>query len=556
MIRRTPFLITAILTLVHASCLHADVRLPAIFGNHMVLQQDAALPVWGWADPGEKVTVTFGANQAEATAGTDGKWRVNLAPLPAGTPPGTLVVAGKNTLTIQDVLVGDVWICSGQSNMAWGLNGNGAQKMATAAEGQIRLFQVGRRLGVEPCDNVKGSWKIATPQSAVGFSAVGGLFGADLQPVLNRPIGLIESTWGGTRVEAWTSLPAIQNDPAFAEQVADYTGAAESYPGGQADLDAKVADYDAAMKQWSEQLQADTEYQDALKAWKTGSEEAKKTGQPAPTKPAFPIPQPAAPRVQPGTPSALFNSMIAPLVGFAIKGAIWYQGESNASNALEYRKLFPMMIQDWRKRWAQGDFPFLFVQLPNFRPPPKTPDDKADWARVREAQFQTLSLPKTGMAVTIDVGAAENLHPGDKTNVALRLARVARKVAYGEDLVYTGPLFDSMKVEGGQVRITFKPDSLGGGLTIGSAPKSDGKPGLPPDSVLRGFALAGKDQKWVWSDAKIDGESVIVSSSEVPEPIAVRYAWADNPPCNLYNKEGLPASPFRTDDWNPVPVVK
>ena len=555
MITRSLLVTVGILNFAGLAVIHADVRLPSIFGDHMVLQQDATLPVWGWADPGEKITISFGAAKAETIAGTDGKWRASLPPVPAGTPPGSLVVTGKNTLTIKDALVGDVWICSGQSNMAWGLNGTAAGKLAKAAEGKIRLFRVTRKVGLAPREDTEGTWKVCEPGSATGFSAVGGLFGGNLLAVLNRPIGLIDSTWGGTRAQAWTSLAGFQRDPALAHHAMIYENAAANYPGGPAQFDSLAIAQESAMKAWAEGLQTNTEYQAALKAWKTASEVALAAKQPAPPRPAFPSARPDGLKVSSDTPTALFNGMIHPLVPFAIKGVIWYQGESNTSAALEYQKLFPALISDWRAQWKQGDFPFLFVQLPNFRAPPKTAEDPSTWALLRDSQLKTLSLPKTGMAVTIDSGDAKNLHPGNKPVVAIRLALVARHVAYGEDLVYTGPLYEAMKPESGQIRITFKADTLGGGLVIGSAPKPDGKATTTTDTVVRGFVIAGKDQKWTWADAKIEGASVIVSNPQVPEPVAVRYAWADNPVCNLYNKEGLPASPFRTDDWNPKPVT-
>lgn len=556
MIPRVSFLLAGFLSLISTAALQADVRLPAIFGNHMVLQQDVTLPVWGWADPGEKVTVTFGANSAETVAGPDSKWRVNLAPMPTGTPSGTLVIAGKNILTLQDVLVGDVWLCSGQSNMVWKITDEDAKKLTAAAQGQIRFFQVARKIGLGPRENGKGSWTVCKPGAVTLFSAVGALFGGNLLPILNRPIGLIEADWGGTSVQAWTSLPGLQSDPAFAAEVKNYEDAAAHYPGGADEFEAAAAAADKAINEWAKTMRLDLEYQAALNHWKVASEAAKTAKQAAPPRPVYSIPRPESPKIHENTPSALFNSLINPLVPFAIKGVIWYQGEANVPAALEYRKRLATLIADWRAHWKQGDFPFLFVQLPNFRSPPKTPQEKSDWSLLREAQLQTLAIPKTGMAVTIDVGSSTDLHPPDKTHVARRLALVARKVAYGEDLVYSGPLFDSVKPEKGQMRVTFKPGTLGGGLIIGSAPENDGKPQLPPEPVLRGFAIAGKDQKWVWADAEIEGASVIVSSPEVSEPVAVRYAWADNPIANLYNKEGLPASPFRSDDWNLEPASK
>jgi sialate O-acetylesterase len=523
----------------------ADVRLPAIFGDHMVLQQECPVPVWGWADAGEKVSVSFGNYRAETVTGPGGKWKAVLPAIPAGTPEGTLVVAGRNTVTLQDVLVGDVWLCSGQSNMGHGLREAQAGKIADT---QIRIFEVGRKMGLVPIDDLAGSWKVFTVKSGTGFSAVGGFFASNLRPVLNQPIGLIEATWGGTPAQAWTPLSGLDRQPELAQYVEKFRSDSALFPGGQPELEAKLAANEAALRDRNEKLLADATYQEAVKVWREQMEEAKKANRPLPEKPREPIPLPAAVGIGSATPALLFNGMIHPLVPYAIKGVIWYQGEANAtkSAAFEYRSLFPAMISEWRAMWNQGDFPFLFVQLPNFRSHPKTPDASSDWAVLRESQLKTLALPNTGMAVTIDVGDARDLHPGDKESVGRRLALVARHVAYAENLSWTGPIYDSMKVEGNSIRISFRPGSLGGGLTAGAAPG-----GQRPEAKdkIEGFVIAGEDQKWFWADAALDGESVIVSCPEVPRPAAVRYAWADNPVCSLYNLEGLPASPFRTDEW-------
>jgi len=530
----------------------ADVKMPALFGDHMVLQQEATVPVWGWADAGEKVTVDFGGKKATATAGTDGKWRVDLPALPAGTAPGTLTVAGKNTLTFSDVLVGDVWICSGQSNMEYGMS---KEKAADANDGQIRLFHVANTLGVVPLDNVRATWQVCSPATLPGFTAVGYFFAKNLRPVLKRPIGLIESNWGGTPAQSWTDLPSLQANPALEHYAADFKKAAAAFPGGQPDLIAKIATLSAAQNQWNIQIKADTEYQAALKTWTDAVAAAKAAGQPAPAKPLPKIPRPPGLAIDSHTPTSLFNGMINPLIPFAIKGAIWYQGESNAgAEAVEYRILFPAMITNWRSLWKEGDFPFLFVQLANYGAPPKTAGEPSAWAVLRESQLKTLSLQNTGMAVIDDIGTGGGIHPPDKEDVGARLALAARHVAYGENLVYTGPIYDALRVADGAAHIVFKPDSIGGGLIIGSAPWVD--PAASPISKtdLVGFAIAGEDKKWVWATAKIesDGKGVVVSSPEVPAPVAVRYMWASDPAGNLYNKEGLPASPFRTDDWEDV----
>ena len=525
----------------------ADVQLPAIFGDHMVLQQEATLPVWGRANPGEKITVTFNGRKAEATATAEGKWRADLPALAAGTPPGTLVVAGKNTVTINDVLVGEVWLCGGQSNMEYATG----REAVKAKDDQIRLFHVAHRLSLAPVDDVHASWEVCTPETVRGFSAVGFFFAQNLRPVLKRPIGLIESCVGGTGAQEWTDLPTLRAAPTLQHYAEAFDKIAAAYPGGEPEYDAKTAAHDTAMKQWKAALDADAAYQAALKEYTAAAAQAKAAGQPALRPPKPPVPEPASLPGQRGDPALLFNGMIAPLSPYAIRGVIWYQGENNAKNpdtATEYRTLFPALITDWRGLWKEGNFPFLYVQLANYGSP------NSGWPLLREAQLRTLSLPKTGMGVTIDIGTGDNIHPPDKADVGARLALAARHVAYGEQLVYTGPIYEAMKPDGNGVRLSFDRDSLGSGLTIGTAPWTDPKAAPVSKTELQGFAIAGEDEKWVEAQAKIEGNTVVVSSAQVPKPVAVRYAWANNPACNLYNKEGLPASPFRTDEWAAAPA--
>jgi sialate O-acetylesterase len=497
--------------------LRADVRLPAIFGDHMVLQQEAALPVWGWADPGERVTVTFAGEMAQTVAGADGRWRTDLTPLAGGTPPNTLTVTGKNTVTLQDVLVGEVWLCSGQSNMEFKLTqaDNGEAEILQASDGEIRLFLVARAMALAPRSDVTAHWQVCSPATVGNFSAVGYFFGKNLRAALHRPVGLIDSTWGATPAQSWTDLATLERDPLLRHYAQAFQKIAARFPGGDAEFAANAV--------------------------------VRAAEHPQPPPPGAPRPAWAAPQK---TPTLLFNGMIAPLIPFAIRGAIWYQAEDNAENeargsSFEYRTLFPALITDWRTQWRQGDFPFLFVQLPNLAVRPK-----ADWPLVRESQLKTLALPQTGMAVSIDIGTAGFIHPPDKADVGYRLALAARHVAYGEKLVYAGPVFAGMKADGSQVRISFQPDSIGGGLIIGTTPWLDPKGTPIPTTRLLGFALAGPDRQWAPANAQIDGDTVVLSSPAVPNPVAVRYAWADNPACNLYNREGLPASPFRTDEWD------
>jgi len=507
----------ASLVLLAAMPVAADVRLPAIIGSNMVLQQDMKDAIWGWAAPGEEVTVTLGSQKATAKADKDGRWQVRLEPLKAGGPM-EMTVAGQNMIKVANILVGEVWICSGQSNMAMSVKSSkdSDKEIAEAKYPKIRLFKVANAAVAEPAQDVKGEWVECGPETVGGFSAAGYFFGRDLLKALDVPVGLIHTNWGGTPAEAWTSRATLEADPDLKVIVERQAQAIENFP--------------KAKENW------EANREKLLAKWKADAEKAKAEGKQAPRQPGAP----GDPRTSPNSPATLYNGMIAPLLPFGIRGAIWYQGESNAGRAYQYRKLFPAMIADWRKNWGEGDFPFLFVQLANFKPAKAEPAD-SDWAELREAQTMTLSLPKTGMAVIIDIGEANDIHPKNKQDVGHRLALAAEAIAYGKTIVYSGPLYESMKVEGDKVRLKFK--HVGGGL----AAKGD---------KLTGFAVAGEDKKFVWADAKIDGDTVVVSSKDVPKPVAVRYAWADNPDGNLYNKEGLPASPLRTDDWPGITADK
>ncbi len=494
--------------LLFASVGWSDVRLPAVFGDHMVLQREAPVPVWGWADAGEAVTVSVGGQKKTTTSGADGRWSVTLDPLKAGEPV-ELTVAGKTTRTFKDVLIGEVWIGSGQSNMAFTLDRavDAAAEIAAAQFPKIRLFTVKRTTALEPQTDCEGSWSACSPETAKTFSAVAYFFGRELHRTLDLPVGLIHSSWGGTPAEAWTSRPALEAEPDF-----------------RPILDRR----DQAVAAWPK---AKAKHEQATAAWKAAAAKAKAEKKPAPAPP----PEPAGPG-NPHGASVLYNAMIAPLVPFAVRGAIWYQGEANAGRAFQYRKLLPAMIRDWRAAWGRGDFPFLIVQLANFKDAKPWPGDD-DWAELREAQAMTLAAsPNTGLAVTIDIGEAKDIHPKNKQDVGRRLARVALAKTYGKDLVWTGPVYAAMKSDEGKLRLTFRPE--------GGPPMAKG--GGP----LKGFAVAGEDKVFVWADAVIDGDAIVVSSPKVPKPVAARYAWASNPEgCNLVNAEGLPAPPFRTDDW-------
>ncbi|MFO8014382.1 MAG: sialate O-acetylesterase [Phycisphaerae bacterium] len=489
----------------------APVRLPEVLADHMVVQRGIEVPIWGWTDPGARVTVRMGAATAKATADADGEFLAHLPPQEAGGPH-TLTVTSENTVWIKDVLVGDVWICSGQSNMAWIVRNvdNAEQEIAEATYPDIRLFTVARRPATEPQDDCRGDWKPCSPETVADFSAVGYFFGRHLHKHLDVPIGLVNTSWGGTPSEAWTSPRTVTKVDAFAPIVQRFEDRIEAYP--------------AQKEAWEKQKD------ERLAKWKERAEKARAEGKRPPRKPR----PPQDPTLSPHRPSNLFNGMIAPLLPMRLRGAIWYQGESNAGRAYQYRTLFPAMIRDWRAHWRQGAFPFLFVQLANFMKREAEPGQSA-WAELREAQTMALDLPNTGQAVIIDIGEADDIHPRNKQDVGKRLALAARAIAYGEDLTWSGPMYKSMTIEDGTVRLAF--DHVSGGLVA--------KGGGP----LKGFAIAGKDKEWHWADAEIDGDTVVVSSDEVEKPVAVRYAWANNPECNLYNEAGLPASPFRTDDW-------
>jgi len=547
----------------------ADVKLPAIFGDHMVLQEKAKLPVWGTADAGEKVSVSFAGRTGRAVAAIDGTWRVDLPPVHSSDKGQVLTVAGKNTLTFQDVLVGEVWVASGQSNMQFGINGDSrsADTIAHANDPELRLFVVPMATSLDPktdiaavpADNKSGKWQVCTPEllgattGALPFSAVGYYFAREIRSATGKPVGMIGTYVGGTSAQAWTSLSGLGKDPVLAQYITEHQKAVDDYPAALAAYPQKLAAYQAAMKAWAAS-DAGKAFNATMAQWSTAAAQAKTSGQPPPPRPQLPVTFPHPPTTPDGgnrVPSSLYNAMIAPLIPYAIKGAIWYQGESNGGKvdgAVEYAVLFSRMITDWREKWSEGDFPFLFVSLANYKAPAQTPSEGV-WPWLRESQLKTLSLTNTGMALAIDIGDAKTIHPLDKLDVGLRLALAARHIAYGEELVYSGPIYRSMTVEGNKIRLTFK--NRGGGLIISAppAPPTGTPPATPTE--LTGFGIAGDDQKFVWAKAVIDGDTVVVSSDQVPAPAAVRYDWADNPAGDLYNKKGLPASPFRTDNWTP-----
>ncbi len=451
----------------------AELRLPAMFSSGAVLQQAMPVPVWGWADPGAEVTVTFAGQTKTGAADDEGRWMIRLDALPMSREPAVLTVAsGQSEVAVEDVLVGEVWFCSGQSNMEWPIARSLVPDHVNPdALPTIRHIKVPHVRAAQPADDFRGSWQACSAATAPGFTAVGFFFAHTLQKELDVPVGLIGCNWGGTRIEPWT-------------------------PPAGFDL---VDELDAATL---------------------------------------------------GDRSTMYHGMVAAVQPYAIRGALWYQGESNGGEGESYFWKMKALVGGWRATWQQGEFPFYFVQLANYKAPNPEPAGGDGWARLREAQLRTVrEVPKTGMAVIIDIGEANDIHPQNKLDVGRRLALWALARDYGkDDLVHSGPLVKGATVEGGKVRIAF--DHTGGGLM--AARKEGPRDMSPPKPVdrLQGFAVAGADRTWHWADAVIDGDTVVVSAEAVPEPVAVRYAFSMNPDqANLYNREGLPASPFRTDDW-------
>lgn len=489
----------------------ADVKLPALFSDHMVLQREVAVPVWGRADPGEEVTVAIGGQSQTAKAGADGKWKVKLEKLTGGD---TLTVKGKNTITVSDVLIGEVWLCSGQSNMGFTVNraANFEQEQAAANYPKLRMFKVAAASKETPQEECTGQWVLTTPETVGAYSATAYFFGREIHKALGVPVGLINSSWGGTSVEAWTSMEAQS-------KLAEFPAIIDSWK----KQTAQPWDEAAAMARYEKQKAASK--QNAAKARKAGKKAAR-----APQKPVNP-------RLSQNYPGNLFNGMIQPLVPFAIRGGIWYQGENNANKTFAkiYGLQLATLIQDWRARWGY-EFPFAWVQLPDFHAPQKEVVEQTGWVTVREQMLKTLSVPNTGMAITLGLGMADNIHPVRKQEVGQRLALWAIAEVYKkEGVAWGGPMPAGNSVKENEIVVTFK--HADGGL-------------VAKDGELKGFAIAGADKKWVKATAKIAGkDAVAVSSPEVAKPVAVRYAWADNPEFNLYNGAGLPATPFRTDDW-------
>lgn len=533
----------------------------------MVLQRKMKVPVWGWANAGEKIQVVFENKIFNAIADSNGKWTAKLNAYKAGGPYEMTIKGAGEQLIIKNILIGDVWVASGQSNMEFPIQKelHGPEAIEKATDTLIHLFFVPMDFKLQPQNDIapvpagsfNGKWIVCNPQMMMndlwashGFSAVGYYFASQIRLHQQCPVGVIATYVGGTPAQAWTSIGGLKHEPAFVNYITRHQGLVEHLEEAKVSYPQKMIAYDEALKQWNEEVGKPFEL--ITKQWTAEAAGARAKGQvpPEQPKPLRPAPQmPAPPEGGFYAPGNLYNAMIAPIVQYGIKGVIWYQGENNANNlsdAVMYKQLFPLMIKDWRSNWEEGDFPFLFVQIANFHPPAITPSEGL-WPWVREGQLKALSLPKTGMAVITDLGEANNIHPKNKQDVALRLSLIARRVAYGENLVFSGPIFKAMKKDGNKIRLSFS--NTGGGLTTGIAQQ---------DTALKGFGIAGADQQFVWAKALVKGNEVIVSADGITDPVAVRYNWADNPPGNLYNKEGLPASPFRTDNLAapPLPVVK
>lgn len=623
------------------------ITLPKIFGNNMVLQQGKSLAIWGQSMPGGKVTVEIGGNKGSVKVKKNGKWMVEM-PLMSSGGPYDLKIIGEDTIVFTDVMIGEVWICSGQSNMEWPLRqvNNADMEIAGANHENIRLFKVNRSMSLTPSDSLESdSWMVCSSESVSDFSAVAYFFGRDLHENLDVPIGLIQTSWGGTPAEAWTSPSYIKEIPEFSTAVEfmqsdsfrnlyhesqlelsnweesrhrilndslrmmhnwnttnsnEITWGKMKLPvqwenAGYKNLDGivffrKTFELSKSMKDQNGIISLgpiDDEDSTYLNGYFIGStyNYSKSREYKIPKGILIPgtnmlsvkvidngggggfsgtkdqmclkagdntidlsgewdykigfdlsvLPRKPKALSDHRNPTVLYNAMIYPLIPYSVKGVIWYQGEANASRAYQYRSLFPLMINSWRDAWNNEELPFIYVQLANFKQRKAFPSE-SEWAELREAQDMTLKLPNTGMAVAIDIGDAWDIHPRNKQDVGSRLALNARALVYREDVIFSGPRYKAMKIEDdSSVRITF--DHIGGGLIIKGG------------ESLKGFALAGNDSIFYWADVRIEENSVVLSTKKVYMPIAVRYAWADNPECNLYNKEGLPAIPFRTDDW-------
>jgi sialate O-acetylesterase len=493
------------LMLATATLTWAEVKPSALFSDHMVLQSGMQVPIWGTAGPGERVTVTLNAQKQSAVAQPDGKWMVRLNGLEAGGP-FQMTIAGNNSITIRDVLIGEVWLGSGQSNMAFTVSKkqasyagviNEEQEIAAANYPQIRMFTGKSAKTYEPQSEIQGEWLVCNPGNVPAFSAVGYFFARDLQNEIHRPLGILTLAFGASTAEAWIRRETLAADPLLKPMLDHFDAAVRFYRANPA----------------------------------APAEQAPKPPQTINARPGPPPQQQRDPVQDQHYPTVLFNGMINPVIPYAIRGVLWYQGESivgGDEGVSLYGHVLATLIQDWRKLWGQGDFPFFSVQLAAL-------DNISNNPRVREGQASVLSLPNTGMAVTIDIGDPKNVHPSDKQALGERLTRIALAKVYDRKIEYSGPAYESMKIVGSSIQLSFS--HLGGGL-------------VAKDGPLKWFTIAGADRKFVPAEARIEGDTIIVSNAQITMPSAVRYAWDNYPEgCNLYNAAGLPAAPFRTDKW-------
>ena len=501
--KRNPLFPTLLASALFLSAAEAGLKLPALVGDHMVLQRDLANPIWGWADPGADVFVSIAGQNHQAKADGQGKWKVTLVPMAGSNHALRLSIASKGEkILLSNVVVGEVWICSGQSNMQWSVNQSDDPDLEAASANypNLRIISVPQVGTQEKKDDFDGQWEICTPETVGDFSAVGYFFGRQLQQILGVPIGLIDNAWGGSAAEAWVSREVMDADARF-QNVAE---------------------------QWKN-IEAGYDHEKVMADWKTKAAEAKAAGKPEPRMPSNPL----TGNQRPGN---IWAGVLHPTIGYGIRGVIWYQGESNAGRAYQYDELFPLMISEWRKAWGIGDFPFYWVQLADFMAEKDQPG-QSSWAELREAQTRTLSLPNTGQAVIYDLGEGRDIHPRDKQNVGKRLARIALARDYGKAIEFQSPSYKAMEVKDGKAVLTFENVGTAGLYAFDT-----------PEAV--GFAVAGEDKAWHWGVGKIIvPDKVEVTCAAVANPVAVRYAWADNPVANLRGRNGLPVIPFRTDDW-------
>jgi sialate O-acetylesterase len=506
-----------LLTALLALDARADVRPSALFQDHAILQRDKPVPVWGLADPGEHVRVTFAGQSVTATAGSDGKWRADLAPLPASATPATLTIAGNNTLTFSDVLVGEVWLASGQSNMEWSVeksNDADLLKLTARAFPAVREIKVGRKVSADAVTEFTGEWKPSSPDTVGSFSAAAHTFARDLHLALGVPVGIVQSSWGGTPVESWLSPAALAATPHAEKVAARWQQLLARHPAEQAAFEKRHTAWTAARDR--------------------AAAEKKPFNQAEPRAPQGPS--------SPHRPSALYQGMIHPLLPCAVRGFLWYQGESNGGRAAEYADLFPALIKNWRADFAQGDLPFYWVQIASYK---NNQPDGLDWPALREAQTRTLALPATGQVVTMDIGDFTDIHPKAKTEVGHRLARLALRRTYGfTELADSGPVFSGFEITPGDPAAT---PPRAGSITVSFENTSNGL--RHPAAALAGLELAGEDRVFRPASARIAGVKVVVTSPDVPSPVAVRYAWRNYSPAALCDNLGLPVPPFRTDAW-------